>query len=388
LNDWAWKRIYEELGMIKRATQLVQGTNRRDEKVTGAIVAPLNFSTAFRHPKMGESTGYDYSRAIEPTRELLEKQLAKLEDGKYALAVSSGMAAISLVFSALLKSGEHFICSDDLYGGSFRYFNTLKNNYQIDYTTWDGTDIDDLIAQITPNTKLIWLETPSNPTMKIIDIKAVSERVHSLYPDLLIAVDNTFLTPIYQNPLSDGANLVVHSATKYLGGHNDILAGAVIVNDDEVASLLQEQLITTGQVLAPFDSWLLLRSLKTLHIRMAEHTKNAQTLADQLTACSGIEKVLYAGVGGMISFYLATGYDVDTFLQALKIGSFAESLGGVETLITVPSVQTHHDMPEEQRLALEITDQLIRLSVGVEDVNDIEQDLLQAIKAAKVAIKD
>ncbi|MDR3190591.1 MAG: PLP-dependent aspartate aminotransferase family protein [Lactobacillaceae bacterium] len=369
--------------MVKTATQLVQGTNRTDDEKTGAVVAPLHLSTAFRHPGLGDSTGYDYSRMTTPTRDLLEEQLAAIEFGQYALAVSSGMAAITLVFSTLLKTGDHFICSDDLYGGSFRYFDTLQANYQIAFDAWNGVDVAALVAQIKPATKLIWLETPSNPTMKIIDIAAVAKQVHAVRPDILIAVDNTFLTPIYQNPIVDGADIVVHSATKYLGGHNDILAGAVIVNDLDLADQFREQLTTTGQVLAPFDAWLLIRSLKTLHIRMAAHTKSAKTVAEVLPTVPGVEKVLYAGVGGMISFYLAADYDVDHFLQALTLGSFAESLGGVETLITVPAVQTHHDMPEAQRLSLGITDQLIRLSVGLEDVDDIIADLRQAIAAAQ-----
>ena len=369
--------------MVKIATQLAQGTNGTDDDKTGAVVAPLYFSTAFRHPGLGQSTGYDYSRLETPTRELLEKQLAAIEHGTHALAVSSGMAAIDLVFSALTKTGDHFLSTDDLYGGSFRYFDERQANYKINYDKWNGINVDDLLLQIRPETKLVWIESPSNPTMKVIDIEGVAKAVHAIRPDILIAVDNTFLTPIYQNPLDLGADIVVHSATKYLGGHNDILAGAVIVKDDALFTTLTNQLTTTGQTLDPFPAWLLIRSLKTLAVRMAGHTKNAQYLAGKLPTLPGIDKVLYAGVGGMISFYLADNYNVDTFLRHLQVCSFAESLGGVESLITVPYIQTHHDMSVEDRLHLGITPQLIRFSVGLEDQDDLLNDITRAVAAAK-----
>ena len=369
--------------MTKLATQLIQGTNGTDDQHTGAIVPPLYFSTAYRHPGLGQSTGYDYARLATPTRTLLEQQLAAIERGHSALAVSSGMAAIDLVFSTFTQTGDHFLASDDLYGGSFRYFDVRKAKYQIDYDTWNGQTVADLLAQIKPNTRLIWLETPSNPTMKIIDIKAVASAVHEKRPDILIVVDNTFLTPIYQQPLTEGADLVVHSATKYLSGHNDLLAGAVITSTAAQETALRDQLTTTGQTLDPFDAWLLIRSLKTLNLRMKAHTANAQALAKVLKNDAAVSRVLYAGVGGMISFYLAKGYDVNAFLQHLKVCSFAESLGAVETLVTIPDVQTHHDMPVVQRRALGITPNLIRVSVGLEDVDDLSADLRQALASAK-----
>lgn len=367
--------------MTKLATQLVQGTNGTEDDRSGSVVVPLNFSTAFRHPGLGESTGFDYSRMTTPTRLELEKQLAAIEHGTHAFATSSGMAAIDLVFLTLTATDDHFIASDDLYGGSFRYFDERQARYHVNYDKWNGRNVDDLLLLIRPTTKLIWLETPSNPTMKIIDIEAVARTVHATRPDILIAVDNTFLTPVYQNPLDDDADIVVHSATKYLGGHNDILAGAVIVKDDQLADKLSFQLTTTGQNLAPFDSWLLIRSLKTLHVRMKYHTENAQFLAAELPKVAGVDRVLYAGVGGMISFYLADDFSVDRFLRALRVCSFAESLGGTESLVTVPYVQTHHDMPVGDRLELGITPQLIRLSVGLEDKEDLLADLTQAIAA-------
>lgn len=369
--------------MIKNInTILAQGGNATDDVKTGAISNPLYFSTAYRHPGLGQSSGFDYGRLNTPTRQLLEEQLAVLEQGVQGFATSSGMAAIDLVFSAVIKTGDHFITSDDLYGGTYRYFDDIVVTSAVQYDVWNGQD--DILKQIKPETKLIWLETPSNPTMKIIDIKQLSQKVKAQYPEIIIAVDNTFLTPIFQQPLLLGADIVVHSATKYLGGHNDILAGAVIAGSDELSSLLETKLVTRGQVLDPFSSWLLIRSLKTLHLRMACHNENGHYIADKLRDVTGVEKVLYAGIGGMISFYLDKDYDVDAFLKGLKIASFAESLGGPETLITIPAVQTHHDMALDQREALGITDQLVRISVGLEDKDDILDDLKQAIGGAKL----
>ena len=363
-------------------TILAQGGNDTDANKTGAIVTPLYFSTAYRHPGLGESTGFDYARLNTPTRHILEEQLAVLEQGVQAFATSSGMSAIDLVFSTVLKTGDHFLTSDDLYGGTYRYFDGLVTQRGVSYDSC--SNLEDFLTKIQPKTKLIWLETPSNPMMKLFDIPKIASAVKAKYPDIIIAVDNTFLTPIYQQPLTLGADIVVHSATKYLGGHNDILAGAVITGDDGLAAQLETALVTSGQVLDPFSSWLLIRSLKTLHLRMMRHNENGQFLAEKLSHVSGVAHLNYAGVGGMISFYLADGYDVDAFLKGLQIASFAESLGGPETLITIPAVQTHHDMNQKQRLALGITDRLVRVSAGLEDKDDLLHDLMQAIAGAKV----
>lgn len=363
-------------------TILAQGGNGTDDTKTGAIVTPLYFSTSYRHPGLGESTGFDYARLNTPTRHILEEQLAVLEQGVQAFATSSGMSAIDLVFSAVLKTGDHFLTSDDLYGGTFRYFDRIVEQRGVTYDVCSS--IDDFSKKIKPETKLIWIETPSNPMMKIFDIKKLRERLQSQFPNVLIAVDNTFLTPIFQQPLKLGADVVVHSATKYLGGHNDILAGAVIAGNDELAANLESTLLTQGQVLDSFSSWLLIRSLKTLHLRMKRHDENGKFLAENLKTITGVSSIHYPGVGGMISFYLDDGYDVNLFLKGLHIGSFAESLGGPETLITIPAVQTHHDMSESQRLALGITEQLIRVSAGLEDKNDLLIDLKQAISGAKL----
>lgn len=363
-------------------TVLAQAGNGSDDDKTGAIVTPLYFSTAYRHPSLGESTGFDYARLTTPTRAVLEQQLALLEKGVQAFATSSGMSAIDLVFETCLKSGDHFLTSDDLYGGTYRYFDAIVSQSQITYDTFDT--VSHLMQKLQSNTRLIWLETPSNPMMKVIDIVELCRQVRRVSPDIVIAVDNTFLTPIFQQPLALGADIVVHSATKYLGGHNDLLAGAVIAGNQLLAKQLTDTLITHGQVLDNFSAWLLIRSLKTLHLRMARHNENGQYLAKKLLNVAGITSVKYAGVGGMISFYLAKGYDVNRFLTRLQLASFAESLGGPETLITIPAIQTHHDMTIENREALGITDQLVRVSAGLENKLDIFEDIEQAVVGAKL----
>ncbi|MBS0936893.1 PLP-dependent transferase [Lactiplantibacillus plantarum] len=362
-------------------TRLAQAGNRSDDEKTGAISAPIYLSTAYRHAGLGQSTGFDYPREAQPTRCILERVLAEMEHGIAAYALTSGMAAIQLVFT-LFNSGDKIIVSDDLYGGSYRFFDLLHDHYHLDFTVWDGQDQATLAALADDQTVALWLETPSNPTMKVIDITATAATAHA--HDLKLIVDNTFYTPLIQKPLDLGADIVVHSATKYLAGHNDVLAGAVVVKSQADADALEFNLVTTGAVLAPFDAWLLLRSLKTLPLRLHQQEANAQELVTVLEADEHVERVLYPGRGGMISFYLATGTDVDTFLRALNVISFAESLGGVESLLTVPAVQTHADLTEEQRQSKGITANLLRLSVGIENSADLAADLKQAlIRATK-----
>ncbi|MFD1421072.1 PLP-dependent transferase [Lactiplantibacillus songbeiensis] len=362
-------------------TLLAQAGNRTDDEKTGAISAPIYLSTAYRHAGLGQSTGFDYPREAQPTRCILEKTLAQLENGVAAFALSSGMSAIQLVFT-LFNSGDRIIISDDLYGGSYRFFDLLHDHYHLEFSVWDGQDQQALADAIDEQTVALWLETPSNPTMKVIDIAATAKTTKA--HGIKLIVDNTFYTPLIQKPLDLGADIVVHSATKYLAGHNDILAGAVVAKHQADADQLEFNLVTTGAVLDPFDSWLLLRSLKTLPLRIRQHEANAQTLVNVLTANPHVDKVLYPGRGGMISFYLADGVDVDKFLQALQIVSFAESLGGVESLVTVPAVQTHADLSEAERQAKGITANLLRLSTGLENTVDLEADIAQALaKAAK-----
>ncbi|MCP0887879.1 PLP-dependent transferase [Ligilactobacillus sp. WILCCON 0076] len=364
-------------------TLLAQAGNHNDGDSRNSVSTPIYLSSNFRHRDLeeietfDEKTQYAYSRLATPTRRVLETTLAKLEEGKHAFALTSGMAAIQLVFS-LFKSGDHIISLDDLYGGTFRYFDYLEKQYGLTFSKWNGQEIAQLEALVQPQTRCIWIETPSNPTMKEVDIAQIAQTIHEKRPDILIAVDNTFYTPIYQKPLVLGADIVVHSATKYLSGHNDLLGGVVVAKDDEVGEELSFNFKTTGANLDPFDSWLLLRSLKTLPIRMRAHTENAQKVAQYLEDEPAVEKVLYPGKGGMISFYVKEHEKVAPLFKRLQIISFAESLGGVESLLTIPYLQTHPDMPEAERLRLGITENLLRLSVGLENATDLIADLKQA----------
>ncbi|AVK60927.1 cystathionine gamma-synthase [Lactobacillus sp. CBA3605] len=359
-------------------TQLAQAGNRTDDAKTGAISAPIYLATAYRHAGLGQSTGFDYPREAQPTRCILEQTMATLEHGTAAWALSSGMAAIQLVFT-LFKTGDRLIISDDLYGGSYRFFDLLHDHYQLNFSVWHGKSQSELATLIDDHTVAVWLETPSNPMMHVIDIAATAQTTKA--HGLKLIVDNTFYTPLVQRPLDLGADIVVHSATKYLAGHNDILAGIVIAKQPADVDQLAFNLVTTGAVLDPFDAWLLLRSLKTLPLRLRQHEANAQALVKTLTANPQVDRVLYPGRGGMISFYLAETVEVDAFLRALKVISFAESLGGVESLITVPAVQTHKDLTPAQRQAKGITPNLLRLSTGIENVIDLKADLVQAIIA-------
>lgn len=365
-------------------TILAQAGNRNSQDQFKSVSAPLYFSSNFRHDSLAEVANFDedkqfaYARLKTPTRSVLEETLARLEGGKYAYALSSGMAAIQLVFG-ILKQNDHVISLNDLYGGTFRYFDYLTEHVGIHFDEWDGQKVADLVALCRPETRLIWLETPSNPTMKEIDIVEVCHQIKALNPEIIIAVDNTFYSPIFQQPLQDGADLVIHSATKYLSGHNDILAGCVITSSDYLAAKLSFNLKTTGANLDPFDSWLLLRSLKTLPLRMKQHQANAQIIAQYLEEEPAVSKVLYPGKGGMISFYIKDEAQVANFFEKLQVISFAESLGGVESLVTLPDQQTHHDMAVEKRRALGITPNLIRFSVGLENATDLIADLRQAL---------
>ncbi|MEN2323044.1 aminotransferase class I/II-fold pyridoxal phosphate-dependent enzyme [Lentilactobacillus otakiensis] len=370
--------------LIDIDTLLAQAGNRDNNDQYHSVSTPIYLTSNFRHRDLEDAETFDphkqysYSRLSTPTRSVLQKTLAELEGGANAFAVSSGMAAIQLVFS-LFKSGDEIITSDDLYGGSFRYFDYLADHYGVKFHKWNGKDYEKLSDLVTAKTKAVWLETPSNPTMKIIDIQKVADLIHGANKDTLVCVDNTFLTPVYQQPLREGADIVVHSATKYLSGHNDMLAGCVVAKSEKVANELEFNFNTTGVTLDPFDSWLLLRSLKTLSVRMERHTSNAKYVAACLSKLPQVQKVLYPGVGGMISFYLQNMDQVDRLFKHLKIISFAESLGGVESLLTIPSLQTHSDMAKEDRLKLGITDELLRLSTGLENPKDLAADLTQAL---------
>jgi len=350
--------------------------HRDANNTTGSLTVPVYQAATFAHPGAGQSTGYDYSRQQNPTREALEKTVALLEGGSYALGFSTGMAAVATLFE-LFAPGDHIIATNDLYGGSIRLFDHIstKNGLRIDYV--DTGDIAEISRVLQPDTKIIFVETPSNPMMQISDITTVAAfcRRHNL----LLAVDNTFMTPIYQQPLKEGADIVLHSGTKYLGGHNDTLAGFLITNDSQLNERLRFIYKTIGASLAPWDSFLIQRGIKTLAIRMERITENAQKIASWLRQHPKVQSVRYPGVSGMISFDVDSVQTVVRVLDSVSTILFAESLGGVESLITYPILQTHADVSREMLEAAGINDRLMRLSVGIEDADDLISDLEGAL---------
>ncbi|BBU38806.1 MULTISPECIES: methionine biosynthesis PLP-dependent protein [Aeribacillus] len=359
-------------------TVLAQLGNR-SEALTGTVSAPIYLSTAYRHKGIGESTGYDYTRTKNPTRELVEDAIAKLEGADQGFAFSSGMAAIQTIM-ALFKSGDELIVSKDLYGGTYRLFEEEWRKYGLSFHYDDFTSREYTESLINENTKAIFLETPTNPLMQETSISSLAELVRK--HNLLLIVDNTFYTPVLQRPIEEGAHIVIHSATKYLGGHNDVLAGLVCAKGKEICEKLAMHQNAIGAVLSPFDSWLLLRGMKTLSLRMAKHQENARELAAYLKELPEIDDVLYPGRGGMLSFRVKKEEWVNPFLQNLKLICFAESLGGVESFITYPATQTHADIPEEIRIQNGVCNRLLRFSVGIESVEDLKEDLKQALQAA------
>jgi cystathionine gamma-synthase len=355
------------------ATNLVQLGNRTDLQ-NGSISAPIFLSTTYAHPGLGQSTGYDYIRTKNPTRDVLEEGLAKLEAGTQAVVTSSGMSAIQLVFN-YFSVGSKFLVSRDLYGGSFRYFDDLESK---GIATFDYfTDLDDFKAKMTKEIDGVFLETPTNPLMNEVSIREVA--TISKEHEALLIVDNTFLTPLRQRPLEEGADVVIHSGTKYLSGHNDILAGVVVAKDPVLGEKLAWLANTTGPTLSAFDSWLFVRSLKTLEVRFNQQEKNAQAIVEVLKKHPAIKDVLYVGIGAMISIRVADENKIGDFLQAIEVFSFAESLGGVESLITYPTTQTHADIPQELRESYGLTPDLLRISVGIEHVADLIADLEKAL---------
>lgn len=379
---------------MKIETHLAQIGNGLDP-ATGAISAPIYQSTTFAHPSLGKSTGFDYARTQNPTRKGAEEAIAVLEGGARGLAYSSGMAAIHCVL-AMFESGDHLIFSNDLYGGTYRIVEQLLVKSGLSATYVDTGDISMIESAAKENTKAIFIETPTNPMMKITDIERCAVLAKSR--DWLTIVDNTFMTPYLQRPLDYGADIVVHSATKYLGGHNDVLAGAVVTKTDEIGERLAFIQNTIGAVLSPHDAWLLMRGMKTLAIRMERHMQNAYAIAGWLDARDDIPHVYYPGLedhpgravsqrqttgfGGMVSFNVLDKRIVPHFLDHLKLITFAESLGGVESLITYPARQTHTDIPINIRNAIGVTDTLLRLSVGIEHIGDIIDDLADALDYA------
>jgi cystathionine gamma-synthase len=374
------RRIIKQKGvkaLVKTETLLAQLGNRSDQH-TGTVNPPVYFSTAYRHEGIGQSNGYDYVRTGNPTREILEQAIASLEQADQGYACSSGMSAISTVLS-LFRSGDELVVSKDLYGGTYRLLEQGFAKWGLVSKYADTSDIDAVSRQITPQTKAIFLETPTNPLMQQADIEAVAAiaRQHGI----LLIVDNTFYTPVLQQPIRLGADIVIHSATKYLGGHNDVLAGLIAARGEELCASLALHHNAGGAVLSPFDSWLLMRGMKTLALRMKKHESNAVKLADYLSSHECVEEVLYPGKGGMLSFRVCKEKWAGLFLQNLNLITFAESLGGTESFITYPATQTHADIPEETRLANGICNKLLRFSVGIEDPGDLMEDLEQAFSA-------
>lgn len=363
------------------------------DPVSGAVITPISLSTTFQQSSPGVHTGYDYSRSGNPTRDALEKNIAALENAKFALAFSSGLAATSTI-THLLSAGDHVVCMDDVYGGTRRQFSRITSRHGLSFTYVDFSLEGALEAAITDKTKLAWLETPTNPLLKITDIAKVASIAKK--HNLIFVVDNTFMSPYFQNPLELGADIAVHSVTKFINGHSDVVMGVLAVNKKELHDELKFLQNGIGSVPSAFDCFLALRGAKTLHIRMREHERNATKIATWLESHPKIDRVVYPGLpshpqhelakkqmkgfGGMVTFFLKGGKQESTiFLEKIKIFALAESLGGVESLIELPSVMTHASVPAEERAKLGISDTLIRLSCGIEDADDLIADIEQAL---------
>ncbi len=364
------------------------------DPATGATIVPVYQTSTYTQDAVGEHKGFDYSRTINPTRLALEKQLASLEGAEYGYAFASGMAATAAVLN-LLSAGDHAVVTDDLYGGTYRLFTRVLERYGLQFTYVDMSDLDAVRAAIKPNTKLFWIETPTNPLLKLIDIKGV---VALRKPGQVVVVDNTFASPYFQQPLTLGADVVVHSTTKYIGGHSDVVGGVAITNDKEIADVIKFHQNAVGGVPGPHDAWLTMRGAKTLALRMRQHAENAQMVAEYLEAHPEVDRVYYPGLashpqhqlaraqmsgfGGMVSFVLKGEQSrALDFAHRLKYFSLAESLGGVESLICHPARMTHGSIPKEDRERRGVTDGLLRLSVGIEDAEDLLDDLRSALAA-------
>ncbi len=367
------------------------------EDATHSITTPIYPSSTYRMEFPGDESGYVYSRWSNPTRKATERALADLENGSEAYLFSSGLAAMNAVLN-LLKSGDHVVAVNDLYGGSIRQFEQIWKKFGLEFSYVDGTDPLNFAKALKENTRLFWIETPTNPLLELVDIEAVSKIARE--KKILLAVDNTFATPFIQRPLELGADIVHHSASKYLSGHCDLIGGVLVAKDKELAEKIFFNQYAIGAQLNPFDSWLLLRGLKTLHIRMERHSVNAMKLVEYLETVDLVDKIYFPGIdgnsipnkmtmpGGMISFTIKADFEtVKTFATVTELFILAESLGGVESLINHPASMTHSSIPKEEREARGITDSLVRLSVGIENVDDLLIDLRQAFAAIRTKIK-
>ena len=375
-------------GFATRALHIGQGP----DPATGAVVQPIHLATTFAQQGVGKHKGFEYSRSGNPTRAALEENLAGLEDAKHGLAFSSGLGAETTLM-LLLSPGDHVVYMEDVYGGTFRLFDKVLKRYGMSFTAVDAGDMDAVDRAITPSTKLVWLESPTNPLMRIVDIDAVSEVAHS--HGAMVSVDNTFATPYLQQPLHLGADFVVHSSTKYIGGHSDVVGGAIMTNNDELEKQLRFHQNAVGAVPSPFDCWLLLRGIKTLALRVDRQSQNAMEVAQALERNKAVKRVHYPGLpsdpghavasrqmrmfGGMLSFEVADEATAMRTLERLKLFALAESLGAVESLAEHPALMTHASIPASERKRVGVGEGLIRLSIGVEDVADLIADLESAL---------
>ena len=376
---------------MRAKTKLIHGI-RIGEPLTGSVNVPIYQTSTYRQEAVGKHQGYEYSRTGNPTRAALEEMIAVLENGHAGFAFGSGMAAITATIM-LFSKGDHVILTDDVYGGTYRVLTKVLNRFGIEYTFVDTTNVNEVAEAVRPNTKAIYVETPTNPLLKITDIKQIS--TFAKEKGLLTIIDNTFMTPYWQLPISLGADIVLHSATKYLGGHSDVVAGLVVVNSPQLAEDLHFVQNSTGGILGPQDSFLLLRGLKTLGIRMEEHETNSRAIAEFLNNHPKINKVYYPGLkshsnhelakeqangyGAIISFDVDSEETLNKVLEKVQYFTLAESLGAVESLISIPAQMTHASIPADRRKELGITDTLIRISVGIEDGEDLIEDLAQAL---------
>lgn len=377
---------------MKFDTKVVQ-SGMTPDPTTGAIVPPIYQTATYVLEEVGKDKGFDYTRSSNPTRQVMEEILADLDGGKFGVAFASGMSAVDSCMK-LLKAGDHVICSDDVYGGVSRHFNQILVNYDLHFTYVDSSDPANIENAIQANTKLIWVETPTNPLLKITDLEAVGKIAKK--HNILFGVDSTFATPVFLRPLEFGADLVMHSTTKYLSGHNQLIGGVVITNREDLFDSLKFVQKTIGAVPGPFDCWLTILGIKTLDLRMKKHDSNAQTVAEFLEVHPKVSSVTYPGLSshpsheiakkqmsgfsGMISFELNGGIPAGkTVMNSVKLAKLAESLGAVETMITHPATMTHSDVPKEEREARGLTDGLVRISVGIENPDDIIADLKQAL---------
>ncbi|XP_062510043.1 cystathionine gamma-lyase-like [Corticium candelabrum] len=382
------------------ATDAIHVGQEPEQWSSYAVVPVISLSTTFKQDGPANlHAGFEYSRSGNPTRNVFEKCIAACEGGKHGLATSSGLAA-TVLLTHLLKSGDHIVSVNDVYGGTNRYYTSIASKFNIQTSFVDCTNLDTFRASIKENTKMVWLETPTNPTLKVIDIKAISAIAHER-KDILVVVDNTFLSPYFQRPLELGADVVMHSVTKYINGHSDVVMGVIVTNDDELCVRMRYLQNALGPVPSPFDCFLANRGLKTLHLRMKEHERNATAMATFLEGNPNVQEVFYPGLashpqhevakrqckgfGGMVAFRIKGDLsNAKKFLSSLKIFTLAESLGGFESLVEIPSIMTHASVSEQERKMLGITDTLIRLSVGLEERDDLIGDLDQALKASSV----